>query len=286
MTVPTHQRRIICWTTVAIFVGVVTSATTQTCRSQTYFSSSVKLTDVEQDETVTANIKYPSDPRLAVITMDLTGGFRSPTPPGFERQPWLQIFGDGRIVCGSQTPNRATHEGRLSEPELQKLVQWVVQEQKLLQIKAEQIAQELDGYQPQMADGPTTTIKVQLAEQSHELTVYTLKQTARDLPEAAGLQTLARVEARLRSVKQLGDIGNQEILDSALTVANEHLERELPDANPWTTEHLRTIERTANGGLTLTFSRAKSISGDGYTLMLKLIRRTTSEPWQIEFESR
>jgi hypothetical protein len=238
----------------------------------------------EQDETV--NVSYPTDPNHAVISMDLSGGFRTPSPPGFQRQPWLQVFGDGRIVCGSQVPNRAPNEGRLTDLEMQALVNWVVQEQGLLQLRPEQISQELDGYRSPMADGPTTTIKLVLADQSRELTVYMLKQTARDLQEAPGLQALARIEARLRSVKQWGDIGSQAILESALQMANEHLGHELPDANAWTTEHLRTIERLPNGGLALLFSRAKSISGDGYTLSAKVTRTAENSPWQIEFESR
>lgn len=231
-------------------------------------------------------IKFRTDPQHAVITMDVTGGFRAPTPPNFKRQPTLQVFGNGRIVCGTQSPNRQSHEGRLTPEQLQQLVEWLVREEKFLEISSAQITQELDGYQSLMADGPTTTIKTQLTEQAHEHSVYTLKQTARDLPDATGLQTLARIEARLRSVKQLGDIGSQEVLDSALAMVNQHLEQELPDANPWTAEQLRTIQRSPNGGLVLTFSRAKSISGDGYTLMSKLTRTTSTDPWQIEFESR
>ncbi|MBL8889522.1 MAG: hypothetical protein JNL67_06055 [Planctomycetaceae bacterium] len=233
-----------------------------------------------------SNTEYSTDPQTVVITMDVSGGFRVPTPPGFERQPWLQVFGDGRIVCGSQVPNRPTNTGRLTPAELQQLTNWLVQEQQLLELTAEKISGELEGYQSPIADAPTTTIKIQLAKVSREFSVYALKQTARDLPDAKGLQILATIEARLRKVRQLGDIGSQEILDSALQAANQHLEQELPDANPWTTDHLRSIERQPGGGLTLAFSRAKSISGDGYTLSLKLSRTSADRPWKIEFESK
>jgi hypothetical protein len=232
------------------------------------------------------SIDYPTDPQHPVITMDLTGGLRVPTPPGFQRQPWLQVFGDGRIVCGAQSPKVQSHSGHLTKEQMQGLVDWLVLDQKLLELSKKQIAQELEGYQSPMADGPTTTIKIDLAGQAHELAVYTLKQTARDLPEASGLQTLTRIEARLRQIRQLGDVGGQDVLDSALSVANKHLEQELPDADPWTTEHLRLVERTPNEGLTLTFSRAKKVDGDGYNLSLKLIRQATPADWKIEFESR
>lgn len=271
------------WALWLFFVTVTTSATGF---DQQRLSSASETVTINQDETVPPKIKFHTDPQQAVITMDVTGGFRAPTPSDFQRQPTLQVFGDGRIVCGTQSPNRQSHEGRLTPDQLQQLVEWLVREEKFLEISSAQITQELEGYQSLMADGPTTTIKIQLTEHAHEHSVYTLKQTARDLPDASGLQTLARIEARLRSVKQLGDIGSQEILDSALAMVNKHLEQELPDANPWTAEQLRTIQRGPNGGLVLTFSRAKSISGDGYTLMSKLTRETSSDPWQIEFESR
>ncbi len=244
------------------------------------------VADFYQDENVPTKFEYPADPLIPVITFDVTGGFRVPTPPGFQRQPTLQVFADGRIVCGTQSPERHSHEGRLTTAQLQELMEGLVRNEKFLEISTDQITKELAGYQSLMADGPTTTIKIQLAQQSQEHSVYTLKQTARDLPDATGLQTLARIEARLRSVKQLGDIGSQEILDTALTLANKHLEQELPDANPWTAAQLRTIQRSPKGGLVLTFSRAKSSSGDGYNLMLKLTRSTSDAKWQIEFESR
>ncbi len=244
------------------------------------------VTAFYQDEHVPTKFEYPADPNVPVITFDVTGGFRVPTPPGFQRQPTLQVFADGRIVCGTQSPERQSHEGRLTTAQLQELMEWLVREEKFLELSTEQVTKELTGYQSLMADGPTTTIKVQLAQQSQEHAVYTLKQTARDLPDASGLQALARIETRLRSVKQLGDIGNQQVLDSALALANKHLEQELPDANPWTAAQLRTIQRSPKGGLVLTFSRAKSSSGDGYNLMLKLTRATTDAEWQIEFESR
>lgn len=233
-----------------------------------------------------SNTEYSTDAKTAVITMDLTGGFRVPVPPDFKRQPWLQVFGDGRIVCGSQVPNLPSNEGRLTPAQLQELANWLVQEQKVLELTAEKISRELEGYQSLMADGLTTSIKIQLAKESREFSVYTLRQTAGDLPDAKGLQVLASIETRLRAVRRLGDIGSQEILDSALQAANQHLEQELPDANPWTTDHLRMVERQPNGGLTLTFSRAKSISGDGYTLSLKLSRKAADQPWNFEFESR
>ncbi|MDP1560947.1 MAG: hypothetical protein Q8M16_06085 [Pirellulaceae bacterium] len=272
------------WTFWLLLVAATTSATNGFAQRQ--FSSASETVNINQDETVPPKIKYHTDPQQAIITMDVTGGFRAPTPADFKRQPTLQVFGDGRIVCGTQSPNRQSHDGRLTPEQLQELVEWLVRAEKFLEISPAQIAQELDGYQSLMADGPTITIKLQLTEQAHEHSVYTLKQTARDLPDATGLQTLARIETRLRSVKQLGDIGSQDILDSALSTANKHLEQELPDANPWTAEQIRTIQRSPNGGLVLTFSRAKSISGDGYTLMSKLTRATGGDPWQIEFESR
>jgi hypothetical protein len=125
---------------------------------------------------------------------------------------------------------------------------------------------------------------LQLQDQSQELSVYALRMTARELPDAPGLQALLAIEQRLRQVKQWGDLGSRADLDSALQAANEALARELPDANPWIGEHLRRIERPADGGVKLSFGRAKSISDDGYTLSMQVHRASDRQPWQVELE--
>jgi len=228
--------------------------------------------------------RLPADPQVPVLTLDLSGGLRVPTPADFRRLPLVSVFADGRIVCGSQVPDRPNHVGQLTADELRELLDFVVQQQGLLQITPEQLTEEMQGYRSNLADGPTSTIKLQLQDQSQELSVYALRMTARELPDAPGLQALLAIEQRLRQVKQWGDLGSRAVLDSALQAANEALARELPDANPWIGEHLRRIERPADGGVKLSFGRAKSISDDGYTLSMQVHRASDRQPWQVELE--
>jgi len=244
----------------------------------------IRIQRLPEEPIMSTAYRLPADPQVPVLTLDLSGGLRVPTPADFRRLPLVSVFADGRIVCGSQVPDRPNHVGQLTADELRELLDFVVQQQGLLQITPEQLTEEMQGYRSNLADGPTSTIKLQLQDQSQELSVYALRMTARELPDAPGLQALLAIEQRLRQVKQWGDLGSRAVLDSALQAANEALARELPDANPWIGEHLRRIERPADGGVKLSFGRAKSISDDGYTLSMQVHRASDLQPWQVELE--
>lgn len=244
----------------------------------------IRIQRLSQEPDMPADYRLPADPQVPVLTLDLSGGLRVPTPADFRRLPLVSVFADGRIVCGAQVPDRPNHVGQLTPTELRELLEFVIQQQGLLQITPEQLAAEMQGYRSNLADGPTSTIQLRLAERTHELSIYALRLAARELPDAPGLQALLAIEQRLRQVKQWGDLGSRAVLESALQAANEALTRELPDANPWTADHLRRIERSAEGGVNLTFSRAKSISDDGYTLSMQVQRTQEGQPWQVALQ--
>jgi hypothetical protein len=238
-----------------------------------------------QEHKMPAAYRPPKDPLTPVITFDLEGGFRVATPPGFQREPVLRVYADGRIVCGVQVPNGSSHSARLSDAQLAALLQLVIQDSQFLEITAEQVAAELEGYRSLLADGQTTTISVQLADRSRTLSVYALKLAAQDLPDAAAIKTLAELEVALRQIKQLGDLGGQDVLDSLLEAANRLLAAELPDASPWTVQHLRRSQRRGESGLQATLSRARSISEDGYNLSLTASRASAEEAWTLELKT-
>lgn len=244
----------------------------------------IRIQRLPEEPEMPVAYRFPNDPQVPVLTLDLSGGLRVPTPADFRRRPLVSVFADGRIVCGAQVPDRPNHVGQLTAQELGELLDFVVQQQGLLQITPDQLAEELQGYRSNLADGPTSTIKLQLQDQTHELSVYALGLAAWELPDEPGLQALLAIEQRLRQVKQWGDLGSRAVLDSALRAANEALTRELPDANPWSEDQLRRIERPADGGVKLSFSRAKSISDDGYTLNMQVQRASEGQPWQVELQ--
>lgn len=244
----------------------------------------IRVQRLSQEPPMPAEYPVPADPEVPVLTLDLSGGLRVPTPADFRRLPLVSVFSDGRIVCGAQVPDRPNQVGQLTPSELRELLAFVIQEQGLLRITPEQLTAEMQGYRSNLADGPTSTIQLRLQDRTHELSVYALRLAARELPDAPGLQALLAIEQRLRQVKQWGDLGSRAVLESALQAANEALARELPDANPWTENHLRRIERPVDGGVTLHFSRAKSISDDGYTLSMQVQRTQEGQPWQATLQ--
>jgi hypothetical protein len=238
-----------------------------------------------QEQTMPPDYPLPTDPDVPVITFDLDGGFRVAPPPGFQREPLLRVYADGRIVCGVQVPQGRAASARLSPPQLAALLQHVLKEGKFLEISPEQVARELEGYRSLLADGQTTIVTVNLADRSHRLSVYALKLTAKDLPNAPAIQSLAEIEVTLRQIKQLGDLGGQDVLDSLLAAANQLLAKELPDADPWTTQHIRRVERLSADGVKVSLSRARAAAQDGYNLSVDASRESAASSWKLELKS-
>ncbi|MEM7457719.1 MAG: hypothetical protein AAF456_25550, partial [Planctomycetota bacterium] len=79
-----------------------------------------------------------------VIVYDISGGFRMPDPAGFEREPSLQIFADGRVVAGRTSVEAGRGEWRIDDETLSELLHFVIDEQNLLDARTDEIRAAID----------------------------------------------------------------------------------------------------------------------------------------------
>jgi hypothetical protein len=220
-----------------------------------------------------------------ILQLDLKGGFRAAVPASFEREPTLRLRGDGTLLLGRQTPRATAMQGQLTPSEVQQVLRQIVDDLHFFKTTQEQLQQEQTGHRSMLADGLTTEITVRLVDQQQTLSAYALRQLARDLPDAEAVQRLARMETVLRDLKQLGEIGSSDDLNSVLAAANQRLELELPDAAKWTRQQIRKVERDPQGGLSITLSRTQTVERDGYNLKMIVQRKSKTSPWQIDLET-
>ncbi len=236
------------------FVSTGTHLVTSPTHAFAQPNTIVTLATQDQKQEPMPKYLFSEDTSIPVITLDIGGGFRAPIQD-FQREPTLEIYADGRVVGGRNSPVMMIGEAKLSPPELQRLLDFIIEKHNFLETSPENIKQELVGYRSMLADGPTSTVKVFLKDKNNQLSVYALKLTARQLPNAVGVQNLLEIETQLRQVKVLADAGGKQALQELLDSVNAKLRTQLPDQEPLGVPDVRNVQRKADQSLTASFFR-------------------------------
>lgn len=237
---------------------------------------------MQQDTKEQLKVEIPNDPEQTVLLWDLTGGFRAPLPPGFKQKPKLQIFADGRVVSGSNGPQFLNGEMKLERSELQQLLEFVVNEHNFFESSQADIQRMLEGYQSRLADGLTTVLNVDAANQQQQIEVYALFDTARAFPDSDAFKNLLAIEKRLRQIKVMADAGGKKAIEAMVAAANEQLKREVPDMPPFTMSQLSSATRFANGKLTARMFQRK----DDVSVNAELIQENPEAEYQVKLTIR
>jgi len=150
-----------------------------------------------------------------VIVFDYAGGF---TPPPLNDDAAMTIYADGKVVLGNRFKEDATIEGKISEDELHALVSFAIEKnamtfdpadvKKAIAEKQKKAAEKGLGIAfPQIADAPSTVIKVNANGKSSVASYYALGMAAnmhKDIPQLVELQEVAKKlgEVRRRVMKE------------------------------------------------------------------------------------
>ena len=212
------------------------------------------------DPPAKAPIKLPESESAAIFTMEYSGGLRLPTPKGWTQPPYLQVFADGRVVNGANSPEGKAHEFQLKPEQLQDFLKQVVDGNEFYKIDSDTITEAVKkAGGPMIADATTLEVTVELPRGSHEVRVYAAGSAARDLPKVKSLQQLVKVEKLGRNLVLAAIAGGYEKIDRALLKVNKQLKEKGLD--PMTIKELYTCKQQ-DGTLTINFNR-KYYNDDG-----------------------
>lgn len=197
----------------------------------------------------------PSNSDHRLILWDLTGGLRAPLPDDFEPLPTLQIFADGRVISGSNSPEIENGEMKLDDEALLKLMRFVVDEQRYFETSQEDLRRQLEDHRPALADGLTSEFEVETASNQQSISIYALRMTARAYPDYQPLQRLANIEQRFRELKLIAGAGGPTAIQELLKSVNDQLKDSDPTVAPLSTESLTSAVRYKDGRMMVRFYR-------------------------------
>lgn len=202
------------------------------------------------DEAAKPKFQLPDDPKAAVIVFDYKGGF---TPPRLNQKPMFSILADGSVLMPARFQGQVSHEGKISVKQIHELLTFI-ESKKFFEYDAAVVKKKLaqGGPRPQIADAPTTVIRVTLKDKQKEVSHYALGIGVDGVPE---LQAIAEIRTRLMRVQSVVQLGGDEEVKKWLKQANAELKTEFPNVRPLTEEDLQSGGKRANGSLYVSFSR-------------------------------
>lgn len=197
----------------------------------------------------------PKDKDSVVISLDYQGGF---TAPRIGKNPTMSIFADGTVKIPNNYQGQMAFEGKFSQPELQQLLKFVIEENDFFEFDAAVAQQQLNQGGPRVAEGAMTVVFVQANGKQHTARWHTLGATQK----IKALDQFSKVRARLEQVRSIIQIGGQDQARKLLDLANQELKAKHPNAAPLTLTDLQSGSLRADGSVSVSFNRQTPMSGN------------------------
>jgi tungstate transport system substrate-binding protein len=198
----------------------------------------------------------PANLQQPVLVLDYQGMALPPV-----KEPYLQIRSDGKVIVGAPFRDFKRIETELSGDDLQTLMHFIVRENDLFGFSPDLVkgtieAEVQNGRQsPGNIEPTTTVIRVRANGQEREIQYVELDRAARLFPEIRQLAQLHQVERRLNLLICTLRAGDREILETALSLANDQLTQQSPAVKPLGLDDLRGVGQGADGTLVIHFFR-------------------------------
>ena len=191
-----------------------------------------------------------------VIIYDLAGGFRMPDPVGFEREPALAIYTDGRVVAGRTSAESGRGEWQIDEAHVKSLLEFAINEQDFLSLSSDSINAALDAVPNRLriADAPSNTFTLNLGGNVHTVIVNALSHEASQHPDIEELGRLVAIENRLKKIRTRAWLGADEDAAELVNQVNDEFERQYSGVGEFTLEDILYAYRRADGVLQCSFS--------------------------------
>jgi hypothetical protein len=210
--------------------------------------------------------QLPSDPGQPVITLD----FKGSRLKRIDASPALSIYADGRVVMPQLYAHSVAREGRISQQQLQALLDLIVVSNKFFLYDPRQVEAKLAAL-----PGPRPALPMHLA--STEITVH-VNQHAKTVSyfglghdamveESAQLLAIRRRLEQLMSTLMLG--GEKEVA-AWLALANQRLASERPKSEPLSLDDLESGTLRTDGSVFVRFVRPASSARLGVAVSISV----------------
>lgn len=209
-----------------------------------------------------ADIVIPQDPSTVIVSMDSHDYWGDLS--GANSNPLLAIRADGTIY-GS-----GVLQGRLTQPEVQNLLRYLIEEQGFFNLNATDIRRAIDtvesktGIRVDISDAAERTVRIRTADKDHEVrfyasSFYATRYPPTLYPELKSLGQLRAVETKLSQIVETLKAGGDKVVLDILAEGNAYLARGYPQVAPFTVRDF-----------------LKTISADGQSKRLSFFRSDTA----------
>ena len=226
--------------------------------------SSQREVDLSKGQAQSDDYALPADPKAVVLSLEYGGGFPIPQQKEFKPTPYLRIQADGTVITGGSSPRANVVEMKLTAAELQSLLRGIIAEDKLLEIKSGEIDEAIKatGERIMVADAPTTTLTVKLADKELILRQYASRMVKSQFPQIDSLQRLVRSENRLHMLHSVALLGGNESVREMLAAVNQAIGAKSADWPTMDADCLQSAQRGPDGKLFATWERTGTIAGE------------------------
>lgn len=222
---------------------------------------------------------------VAVITLDYEGGAG---PLRQHSAPALTIDADGRLVMPDLYGTGDGVVSRLSQQELQLLVDGLLVEDGLAVWDARRMSQQLtevarqSGLSAEIAGAAVLRVQVRTAEGVYQAQCPAASLLAERFPQIEDLRRITAVERRLTNVMAVARVGGAEEAERIAAAATAALHREHPQAARLTAMELSMVRTGVDGSRFCQFVRpcGDSASGRQGDLIVYLVE-TPDEPVRV-----
>lgn len=226
----------------------------------------------QEPDAAGGDYKLPADPEAVVLSLQYGGGLPTPQQKAFTPTPLVRVTAAGKVITGGSVPRAPIVEMQLSAAELQALLAELLEGERLMEIKPGEIdaAIKESGQPIMIADAPSTTLSVRLADREWQLKQYASRMIKRQYPQVEALQRFVRAEDRLRRLQGVALLGGHDELQTMLAAVNEAIGAKSADLPTMGPESLEFVNRDAQGKLAVTWVKEYSTAGKRSSLTVRV----------------
>ena len=213
------------------------------------------IAELELSKEQAEAIEFAPDQKSPIFVYGASGGMGvSPNPNGkMGVAAKVKIFADGRVIVSGR-PGTPDLEEKLSEVELAKFLNFVVNTNGFYQLNSKEISKTISGKQAvKILDAPSTVVIVELKKGRHDVSVYALWNAVKNFPKYDPVKRVKAIEDQCTKIMtrvHLGDRG-----DEVLKFVNEKVAGLNLGLDPFSMPEMRLATRMPNGRFQVRFTR-------------------------------
>ncbi len=197
--------------------------------------------------------------------------------------PRIQIFKDGTVKTAGREGYVPELQSKISKEELQKIVQFAYDEARLLDATTAFLKEKTSGLR--VADGPTSTFRLHVADGENTVQVYALAFASRAGEVGREMKTLVKLQNMCNHIFYLTQIGTSEEQAALLSQVEGQLKKKLPNVKSLTMNDLKYASRNIKGKIRGSFSTTRSIDEKPHNVGASFERDAEASEFTVKISS-